>query len=111
MDHEGADRGGDCPDRKLRGLDANTVLLEKSADKKYGADRDEDIFAEKEGDVVDGGSVGPDSVPRSLGKLAVLILGCAFRHRRNERTHHLRVSAQRGKTECRGDLPDGEVNK
>ena len=50
-------------------------------------------------------------VPRSLRQLAVLVLGRALGHRRDERTHHLRVPAERSEAERGGDLPDREVDE
>ena len=89
MDDQRADRCRYRPNRQLGRLDVDPVLVEKAANQQDGSDRDEDILAEEEGDVVDRCGVGPDAVADVLRQLAVFILGGAFCHRRDQRAHHL----------------------
>src|SRR4026208_1615627 len=110
MDYERANGSRNRPDCELHRLHQNSVLLEEALDEEYRADRDEDVFAEEEGNVVDGGSVCPDLVAHRLWKLAVLVFRRTLRHWCDQRAYHLCVTAQRSKAEGGGDLADGEVD-
>lgn len=111
MDHERADCRWYCPDRELDWLDMDAVLIEKAPDEEDRADRDEDVLAEEERDVIHGRGVGSDSVSYPLRQLSVTILGGGLRHRRDEGAHHLRVSAERRESQRGGDLADREVDE
>ena len=99
------------PDRERRRLDVNAVLIEESANEQDRADRDEDVFAEEESDVVHRGGVRADAIARRVATARRAILGRGFGHRRDERSHHLRMSAERREAERRGDLADDEVGE
>src|ERR1700682_2804623 len=107
MNDERAESGRYCPDRELRRLDVDSVLVEKSLDQENRPNRDENVFTKEEGDVVDCRRVRSNLVSYGLRKLSVLILGGALRHRRNEGPHHLCVPTQRCEPKRGGDLPAG----
>ena len=97
--------------RRAGRLDVDPARVEKAADQQNRADRDEDVFAEEESDVVCRGSVRAHVISHAIADLSESVFGGGFGHRRDERTHHLRMAAERREAERRGDLADREVRE
>src|SRR5262245_52634640 len=111
MDERGRDRGWNCPHRKVERLDQYAVLLQEAAHEQDRADGDEDVFAEKVADVLRGTGLRADALARLGGQGTELRFRRGFRHRRDQRAHHLRLSAERDETECDCDLAREHVER
>src|SRR4051794_14047826 len=94
MDHECANGGRDRPDSEISGVDTNPVLVEETANQQDRANGDENVFAEKQGDVVYRRGIGPDSMPDLERQLAIVVLRGALSHRRDQWPHHLRMPTE-----------------
>ena len=111
VDEERADRRRNRPDGEARRLDVNAVLVEKAANEQDRADRDEDVLAEEDADVVGRRGVRANPESRRIVDLAEPRLRRRLGHRRDERPHHLRLPAERRQPERRGELANGEVDE
>ena len=111
MNYERTNSGWNRPDCELRRLDVDSILVQESFDEQDGSDRNEDVFAEEQCDVIDGCCVRSDPVANFVWKNAVAVLCSALRHRSDQWSHHLWVSTERGETERSGDLAHCEVRQ
>ena len=78
MDRERGDRRGDRPDRELERFDHDAVLLKEALDQEDRGNGNEDIFTEKESDIVGGyeyiwallrARYGKDRMPRTVNTI------------------------------------------
>lgn len=110
VDQESENRGRNAPQRDMQRLGLNAAGLQhKVVHEDDRAEGHEDIFAEEQPDVVGRGRHGAQTVAGALRQLAVAVFRCPFRHRRQQRPHHLRMPAQAGQPHRRGNLAHEQV--
>ena len=112
MDDERADRGRESPRSRAPPARHDAVLIEKALDQQDRADGDEDVLAEEERDVVRRrGSARGSGIASAAANSPYRFSAAASAIGAIERTHHLRVSAERGQAERGRDLPYGEIGE
>ena len=110
MDQEGADRGRYRPHRQLEGRQRDPEACERALDQQDRRDREENILAEEQPDIVGGRRHRFHMLRGVLVELAVLLLRGGDHHRRDERPHGLRMPRDRSQAERGEDLADREID-
>jgi hypothetical protein len=110
MDQEGDDRGRDRPDRQLERRQLIAVGRQGLLDQDDRADRDEDVLAEEQADIVGGSRIALHLFGGFLLELAMLLLGRGQRHRRDQRPHRLGMAGNRREAERSRHLPEEQVD-
>ncbi len=80
MNQEGADRGGDCPQRQVERRQLDSEARHRTLDEENGADGNEDVLAEEEPDVVGRRRQSLHLLASVLVELAMLLFRGGFGH-------------------------------